>query len=196
MTDARTWMRQGTKLFLDATAELSDDAFDEPSGLPGWTRRHVVAHLHYNAEALRRLVSWAATGMEKPMYASAQARAEEIEQGALLPVGALRELVATSAAALEADLDALPDAGWAAEVRTAQGRLLPASQIPWLRAREVAVHAVDLRAGVTFADLPEGFVAELLVDVVRRRAANGDGPDLAAWLTGRTESAPTLGPWL
>jgi len=196
MTDARTWTRQGTKLFLDAVAELSDAAFDEPSGLPGWSRRHVVAHLHYNAEALRRLVSWAATGVEQPMYASSQARGEEIEQGALLPVGTLRQLVATSATALESDLDALPETAWAAEVRTAQGRLIPASQIPWLRAREVAVHAVDLRAGVTFADLPEGFVAELLVDVVRRRAEYGDGPDLAAWLTGRTESAPTLGPWL
>ena len=130
------------------------------------------------------------------MYASSHARAEEIEQGALLPVSTLRGLVATSAAALESDLDALPDAGWTAEVRTAQGRLLPAAQIPWLRAREVAVHAVDLRAGVTFKDLPEGFVAELLVDVARRRAANGEGPDLAAWLTGRTDAAPTLGPWL
>jgi len=196
MTDARTWMRQGTKLFLDAVAELSDDAFDEPSGLPGWTRRHVVAHLHYNAEALRRLVSWAATGMEQPMYASANARTEEIEQGALLPVSSLRELVATSAAALESDLEALPDAGWAAEVRTAQGRLVPATQIPWLRAREVSIHAVDLRTGVTFADLPDGFVAELLVDVVRKRAAAGEGPTLAAWLTGRADAAPTLGPWL
>ena len=196
MTDTRTWMSQGTKLFLAAVAELSDDAFDEPSGLPGWARRHVVAHLHFNAEALRRLVSWAATGVEQPMYASTQARADEIEQGALLPVSTLRELVATSAAALESDLDALPDAAWAAEVRTAQGRLVPATQIPWLRTREVAIHAVDLRAGVTFADLPEGFVADLLVDVVRKRAAAGEGPGLAAWLTGRADAVPTLGPWL
>ena len=189
-------MSQGTKLFLDAVAELSDDAFDEPSALPGWTRRHLVAHLHHNAEALRRLVSWAATGVEQPMYASVNARAEEIEQGALLPVTALRELLSASAAALESDLDALPDKGWAAEVRTAQGRLVPASQIPWLRAREVCIHAVDLRSGVTFADLPDGFVAELLVDVVRKRAAAGEGPALAAWLTGRADAAPTLGPWL
>ena len=38
---------------------------------PGWSRRHVVAHVGYNARALTRLVEWAKTGIETPMYASA-----------------------------------------------------------------------------------------------------------------------------
>ena len=37
----------------------------------------------------------------------------------------------------------LPQHG-AAEVVTAQGRTVPATEIPWLRAREVYVHVVDL----------------------------------------------------
>jgi maleylpyruvate isomerase len=45
-------------------------------------------------------------------------------------------------------------------------------------------------------DLPPAFVADLLADVVRKRAGGGEGPGLAAWLTGRTPQPPQLGAWL
>lgn len=196
MNDIRTWMDRGTKLFLTALAGLSDAELDEPTGLPGWTRRHVVAHVHYNAEALRRLVSWAATGHETPMYASKEQRSEEIEQGAMLPADQLRENVTRSADALAGDLDRLSQDAWKNEVVTAQGRRVQASEIPWMRTREVAIHAVDLHADITFADLPEDLVEALLVDVVRKRSRSGEGPSLAAWLTGRSATTPPLGPWL
>lgn len=193
---ARAWMSEGTSLFLRALEGLGDEELDAPTGLPGWTRRHVVAHVHFNARALQRLASWAATGTENRMYASPQQRSQEIERGAILPAAELRSLVRASAEELAADLDALPAAGWAAEVVTAQGRSVPATEIPWLRAREVAVHAVDLGAGVTFDHLPADFVTALAVEVVTKRATGGEGAALAAWLTGRAADAPRLGPWL
>jgi maleylpyruvate isomerase len=196
MSDVRAWMDQGTKLFLGAVEGLGDRELLVPTGLPGWTRRHVVAHVHYNAEALRRLVLWAATGVETPMYASPEQRAREIEEGARLPADRLRDLVARSATGLAEELDRLSDDAWRAEVVTAQGRRVAATEIPWLRAREVAVHAVDLGAGIGFSDLPDELVEALVVDVVTKRARTGDGPALAAWLTGRVAQAPTLGPWL
>jgi len=196
MTDVRAWMDHGTKLFLAAVERLGDPELLEPTGLPAWTRRHVVAHVHYNAEALRRLVSWAATGVESAMYASPEQRAREIDEGAHLPADRLRDLVARSAADLADDLDRLAADAWGADVVTAQGRRIPATEIPWLRAREVVVHAIDLDAGIGFADLPDDLVEALLVDAVTKRARTGDGPGLASWLTGRVAQAPTLGPWL
>jgi len=192
----RGWMDRGTELFLDSLGGLSDDALGEPTGLPGWSRRHLVAHVHYNAEALRRLVSWARTGVENRMYADADQRNSEIEAGAELSADRLRALVRASAAELSGDLDSLPAEAWQHEVVTAQGRTVPATEIPWMRTREVAVHAVDLRAGVTFDDLPEELNAALAADVVKKRAASGEAPSLAAWLTGRAPGAPALGPWL
>ena len=62
---------------------------------------------------------------------------------------------------------------------TAQGVTRAAGQIPWMRVREVYVHAVDLAAGTAFADLPADFLAALLDDVTARRSARGDGPALA-----------------
>jgi maleylpyruvate isomerase len=65
-----------------------------------------------------------------------------------------------------------------------------------MRAKEVSVHAVDLGAGARFDDLPADLVTALLVDVVTKRANGGEGPALAAWLTGRADEAPALGRWL
>lgn len=61
---------------------------------------------------------------------------------------------------------------------------------------QLAAHAVDLDAGVTFADLPDGLRTAVAVEVVSARAAGPEGPALVAWLTGRTAEAPTPGPWL
>ncbi len=196
MMSTRDWMDEGTRLVLGVIGELSDAEFDAPTLLPGWTRRHLVAHLHYNAEALRRLVSWARTGVESRMYASTEQRNAEIETGARLPVAELRRLVRESADALAADLDGLPDAAWASQVVTAQGRTVPATEIVWMRTREVAVHAADLDRGVGFGDLPADLVEALIGDALKRRIAQGHGPALARWLTGRTGQAPELGPWL
>ena len=53
----------------------------------------------------------------------------------------------------------------AGEVRSALGRPLPAAQVPWMRIREVWLHAVDLDAGAEVADAPDG-VLDLLLDEV------------------------------
>jgi maleylpyruvate isomerase len=192
----RAWMDEGTDLFLSTVDALADVAFDVDTLLPGWTRRHLVAHVHFNAEALRRLTHWAATGEQTPMYASREARDAEIDSGATLPPARLRELVHGSAAALAAALDALTEEGWARQVVTPQGRTVPATEIVWMRAREIAIHTVDLDAGVNFASLPEELTTALAVDVVRSRAATGHAAAIVEWLTGRTATAPTLGPWL
>jgi len=194
--NALVWTETGTRLLLDELAKVDDRQFAEPTRLAGWTTAHLVAHVHFNAEALRRLVSWAATGVENRMYTTPERRATEIAEGAQLDPATLRALVEESAAALEADLASLTEDAWDATVVTAQGRTIPAHQIPWLRAREVMVHAIDLGSGLAFADLPSDFVSELLVDIVRKRAAGGEGPQLAAWLTGRDATPPTLAPWL
>ncbi len=217
------WAMRCTRVFLETVERLDDDEFDEPTALPGWTRRHVLAHVHSNAEALGRLLSWARTGIRTPMYASAEDRQGGIEAAAALPAPDLRAEVYQSAHLLLAGFHALPDEAWQAEVVTAQGRTVPASQVPWLRTRELAVHAVDLNAGTRFADLPVEVCVALVDDVARWRSGRGpalsfsDGhlawsvegtepvarvvrpvAELAAWLTGRLRDPllPLLPAWL
>jgi maleylpyruvate isomerase len=181
---ALEWMRDGTRRLLADLERLPDSALDAPTALPGWNRRFLLSHVAANAAALRNLVHWARTGQERRMYASRQERDEGIAAGAARPAGELRELVAASAAALERDLDTLPDSAWGATVITAQGLTRPAGDIPWMRAREACVHAVDLDAGTGFADLPAAFLIALCDDIARRRSVTGNGPALTLADTG------------
>jgi maleylpyruvate isomerase len=158
------WMGSGTDLLTRAVDALPDDALRAPSALPGWSRAHVVAHVARNAEALTRLATWARTGIETPMYPSRDHRAAEIESSAQAPVDVLRAELVSTAAELDAALGALDATTWHAEVRSALGRPIPAAEIPWMRVREVWLHAVDLDAGVSVADLDPGVVDSLLDD--------------------------------
>jgi maleylpyruvate isomerase len=177
------WTHDGTGKLLAALAGLSDEALTAPTTLPGWTRRYLVAHIAANADALRNLVYWARTGEERRMYASPTQREADIAAGSARPAASLRAWAAQSAAELAADLDALPDAAWDAKIITAQGVTRPAREIPWMRAREVYIHAIDLDTGLSWADLPPTFLAVLLDDVTARRSSRGNGPALAVTAT-------------
>ncbi|MGH3331970.1 MAG: maleylpyruvate isomerase N-terminal domain-containing protein, partial [Nocardioidaceae bacterium] len=68
---ALAWAADGQARFERTVAEYSD--LRGPSRLPDWTRGHVVTHVARNAEGLVRLLAWARTGIETPMYPSIQA---------------------------------------------------------------------------------------------------------------------------
>jgi maleylpyruvate isomerase len=210
LEDTRHWVREGTKLVSESLSALDDLTAD--TALPGWTRAHLVAHLAANAEAISNLVRWAATGERTPMYSSPDQRAADIERGSRRSRDDLVDWFESSAAALDRAMDDLNEDHWRSRVVTAQGRDVPASETPWMRSRELMVHAVDLDAGVTFDDLPADFLEALVADVLAKRGVGADvvGPlaGRAAYLTGRADgvtagvSAPDgnpatdLPPWL
>jgi maleylpyruvate isomerase len=155
-------VREATARLAEAAAALSTQDLAAPSKLPGWTRGHVLAHVSRNAEALTNLLTWARTGVETPMYASAEARDAAIEAGAgRSPAEHLADLRDT-AERFAAACEALPPAAWAAQVTMRSGRVIAAAEVPWRRLVEVLLHHVDLDAGYDCADLPAGFAAREL----------------------------------
>jgi len=218
-------MRQGEVFFLAALDRVDDEALTQPSALPDWSRAHVVAHMARNADALGNLVSWARTGVESPMYASPDARAEGIEVGIAQAPAALRADLRDASQRLLDAFATMPVESWDAEVRTRAGRVIPASEVPWMRIRESWVHTVDLDAGASFGELPTVVVTDLLDEVASGLAgredcpamtivagerswdvgATGDrvtvaaaAPDVLAWLLGRAPLADAPDPpaWL
>ncbi|MBF8185041.1 maleylpyruvate isomerase family mycothiol-dependent enzyme [Nonomuraea sp. K274] len=179
--DSLRWTAEGTKTFFGALDALPDDRLDRLIALDGWTGRHLLAHVAANADALVNLAHWARTGEETPMYASPEQRDADIEAGAVRPAAELRTWAVRAAETLDARLSELDDRQWARQVRTAQGRGVPAEEIPWMRAREVMIHAVDLGAGVGFDDLPADFRVALIGDIAAKRS--GDGPALTLTAT-------------
>jgi maleylpyruvate isomerase len=184
------WMRQGTELVLATVGALSDDELRAPSALPDWTRAHVVAHLARNAEALGRLAHWASTGEETPMYPDLDSRAEDIERTSANPADVLRADLAMTAAELQGRLAAFDETAWSATVRSALGRPIPGRELPWMRIREVWLHAVDLGAGVRTTDFPPDLVEALLDDVAGVVGAKPDCPSLVLRATDSDRTWP------
>ncbi|MGH4010996.1 MAG: maleylpyruvate isomerase family mycothiol-dependent enzyme [Pseudonocardiaceae bacterium] len=207
---ALAWAADGQARFERAVAECSD--LRGPARLPGWTRGHVVTHVARNAEGLVRLLAWARTGIETPMYPSIQARAADIEAGAGRPHAEQLDDLRSTAAAFAAAAEELSPKHWEATVHTRHGPV-PASAVPWMRVREVWLHLVDLNVGVELDVLPEDIATALVRDVaswmetrVPARvelqipgsapvifgpgttapvAVSGPVQELAGWLTGR-----------
>ncbi|MEH0448406.1 maleylpyruvate isomerase family mycothiol-dependent enzyme [Streptomyces sp. B21-102] len=169
---------KGTAAFEAAVHRLTDPGFTRSSYLPGWSRAHVVAHVARNADALVNLLTWARTGVETPMYASGDQRAREIEEGARQPAEKLRAELLAADGRLAGELAALPDECWAATVRTARGREVPASQVPWMRVREVWVHTVDMDMGASFDDVPHDVCVALVDDVAASFQGRPDCPSV------------------
>ncbi|GAA0937550.1 maleylpyruvate isomerase family mycothiol-dependent enzyme [Pseudonocardia zijingensis] len=209
------WAGDGAAHLRGLMMRMGHDAFAAPSALPGWSRAHVLTHLARNADALINLLDWARTGVRTPAYASREQRDADIEAGAARPPAEIRADVVETSDRLARVVRAMPEQAWSAQVQNAQGRDLLAVDIPWLRAREMWIHAVDLDVGASFADMPAPMVTALLADVtvamgekpdcpplhlvapdgstwdVGDRAAattiSGPAPSLAAWLLGRSK---------
>ena len=206
----RRWTADGFAYLTQRLGRIPDTQLAGPSALSGWSRSALVAHVAFNARALTRLANWARTGVPTPMYPSPEARDVEIIDGARRPPAELRALLVTEQRTLDDTLDQLNDDTWLRQVRTGHGRIVPAGIVPWLRAREVWIHATDLIPGSTFDELPRDFLAALVADVLQLRGSRdervsvatldnreswstpapaapvrGRLPDLARWLTGR-----------
>jgi maleylpyruvate isomerase len=171
-----------------------------PSGLPGWTRAYVVAHVARNADALVNLLTWARTGVPTPMYASLDARAAQIEADSRRPDGELLDDLAAAGARFDSAAAAITGDAWLAPVQTANGKTIPAAAVPRLRTRETWVHAVDLGAAVTLADVPQPVTELLLDDAVDGFAARPDVPAIVLrptdstrnWVLGAAASDPAV----
>ena len=203
-------VHEATQRMVRTVDGLPDEAYAEPSVLPGWSRAHVVAHLALNAEALAAVLSGAASGRPVPMYPSQAQRDADIEQLIKAEPATLRDRLMVSSTTFRETAEALSPEVWAESrfVRIPDAPELPLRAVLDMRLREVEIHTADLDAGMGAADWPEPFLDEIFNLVVHDRQddaamllrtpdgdvliGNGYGPaitgsraDLAWWLLGR-----------
>jgi len=207
-----------TDRLMDTVKAMDEAAVREPSLCEGWTRAHVLSHVARNAEAVGRLVHWATTGEETPMYASPQARDADIESSAVHPVADLDSDVEASAERLLAGLMAMTPGGTGVTVRLRGDLQVPSHDLPLMRTYEVVLHHLDLGTGYRLDRTDPALVDRVLQEAVRRltgRGApaltlrttegatyevSGGGPevsgsaaDLVAWATRRSDGADLRG---
>ncbi|HEU5418898.1 MAG TPA: maleylpyruvate isomerase family mycothiol-dependent enzyme [Streptosporangiaceae bacterium] len=156
-----------TQRLLGSARLLSDSEVREPSLLPGWSRAHVLAHLARNADALRNVLVGARSGQLLPAYASAQARADDIEHGSRHNARELAEDVAAAAMALRTVARQLPAEAWRFDVRILDSPGFPAAEVLTRRLVEVELHHGDLGTGYGPAGWPAAFAAMDLAEPMR-----------------------------
>jgi maleylpyruvate isomerase len=211
------WAYDGAAHLRALTARMGEDAFAAPSALPRWSRAHVLSHIARNADAMVNLLEWARTGIVTPAYPSRERRDADIEAGAKRPPAEIREDVLVSGDRLAAVVRAMPELAWSVTVTHPNGSPILAASVPWYRAREMWIHAVDLDVGASFTDMPVPMLLALVHEVTgqlgsregcpslrlvasdvdrtwaltakERTAESVTGPiaGLAAWLTGRSK---------
>lgn len=193
------WAGDGAAHLRGHMMRMGDDAFAAPSALPGWSRAHVLTHVARNADALINLLDWARTGVRTPAYTSREQRDADIEAGARRPPAEIRADVIESSDRLARVVRAMPESAWSARVANAQGVEIPATDIAWLRAREMWIHAVDLDTGASFADMPAPMLTALLDDVAGAMGEKPDcpalrliAPDGSTWNVGDPAAATTV----
>jgi maleylpyruvate isomerase len=185
-------LRVATDRFTAALAgyRLTTERLREPSGLPGWSRGHVLTHLARNADALRRGVEHAPSGEVVRLYPGGPAgRAADIEAGAGREAAEILADVVHAAEALDKALGAVPDGAWDSPVGHPAGPI-PLWRMVTMRWREVEIHRVDLAVGYGPADWPAEFVQSLLPALadperLAPRLAPGVAVDIEATDSGR-----------
>jgi maleylpyruvate isomerase len=189
---------------------LADEDYAAPSGLPDWTRAHVLAHLTLNAEGLAAALSGLVAGDPKPMYVSQEARDGDIAELAGRDPSEIRTRLLAASTDLSDAIAAVPeDEGDARIERVPGGPSFPASAVPGMRLREVEIHHADLAAGYDRRSWPPEFAAHLLDAMLAKGVSagpfrahatdldrtwtfgdggptvSGTGADLGWWLSGR-----------
>ena len=129
---------------LERLDRLTDEMVSRPSRLAGWTVGHVLAHLEQQARSVTRLVDGAERGEVVDQYpGGVEARREAIDRLASRSAVDHTRAVRESIYELEGTLARARDA-WFGSGRLASGVVVPITDLPMRRRREVEVHQGDL----------------------------------------------------
>ncbi|QVQ52995.1 maleylpyruvate isomerase family mycothiol-dependent enzyme [Spiractinospora alimapuensis] len=170
---------------LDLLAHTDEATLRAPSGLPGWTRAHVVSHLANNAWALERQVRFARAGERVDIYDGGQeGRDREIEEGATRPRDELLARLRDAQSELETQWSDLSDGDWDLGVAYRDGTVTDTVFARW---REAEIHAVDLALTYRPRDWTAEFAHHLL-DFLELRVPRGTRLDLIATDTDETRT--------
>jgi maleylpyruvate isomerase len=215
MRDIRPEVKAAAQRVNDTVATADEAVVRAPSGLPGWSRGHVITHIANFSQAMTRQVEEALQGRLVEVYDGGRpARDAAIEAGAGRPAAELTHHLLEATTALIAAWEKVGPDDWDRPVMHRNSTLAAAIYASW---RELAVHAVDLALEPTADDWPEEFCLHLL-DFLRPRTPEdthlilhptnappwqtgtgqdvtltGKLTDLTAWYAGRTPTGPITG---
>src|SRR5690349_5685326 len=181
----RAELHKAAEAVTSLASKLTEADVPAPSGLPGWTRGHVLAHMAGISNAMARQLEYAARGETIELYDGGMAgRNKAIDMAAGHDAATHRaDLTAALDRVLRA-FDVLPgvkdssahQTGWWAPISYRGGVVLDGGLALW---RELVIHNADLQTGRGPETWSRPF-CEHLFDFLRWPSAAGTGPPWSA----------------
>lgn len=153
------WARRGTAYFARLLNDIPDLELDGDSQIAGYTRRHVVAHVGYQARMLCRIIGAARKNLpvtDPPI--DQDEHSALIAQGGTLPARALRHLVSHTEVHLNVEWRDLTDAAWDRPINDGRGRRISPRETAQIRAHAIWSAAIALNAGGVSRDIPADMI--------------------------------------
>jgi maleylpyruvate isomerase len=192
-TDLLPRVAESTDRILATVDLLTEEELRAPSGLPDWSRAHVLAHLSRGADSRVRLLTAARTGRPIRQYPDEQTRTREIEQSARRSRSELVADFRHSADRLHAAIVEHPAESWGRPVCWLGEEERSVDDVVPSRLQELEIHHVDLAAGYGSAEWPAWFVRAELPGVVADLRGRPQTTDLVLAVAGEGTRYP-LGP--
>ncbi|CAN7503446.1 maleylpyruvate isomerase family mycothiol-dependent enzyme [Pseudarthrobacter oxydans] len=155
--------RRGQAFYNRALKQAGDKELDDPSLVPGWSRRRLIAQVALNARDIALLADDAENGSSTLVTSEARVNSEAAF-ASTLPPQSLRNLSEHAAVHLSVAWRDLRDDRWSLAVQRDNDAVTLKAMV-WLRAREVWLRALDLNTGLSFSSLPRQFVSRMLSDL-------------------------------
>ncbi|MFS3129512.1 maleylpyruvate isomerase family mycothiol-dependent enzyme [Nocardioides sp. Bht2] len=143
----RAALSDATQRWHQTITALADDDFAAPSGLPGWSRGHVIAHVALNGEAFLRVLRLGAAEQPASMYDTAEGRDLDIDALASAAPAEIRARAIAVDEAISEALCAFPEQlldAVAHRLPDGGGFAFALREVPQRRLGEVEIHHADL----------------------------------------------------
>lgn len=162
IADIRRHKLEATTQLLGDTISVSDEQWQSPSRLPGWTRAHVAAHLARNADAFSQALEGLVAGGCPTLYGSASERRWVIERDSMRSGLEIQIDLDTSAGRINSRLTEMFSFAEQNPEAIDQRVMHRISLIPLARLNETVLHHVDLDIGFEIEQLQQPVAGWLL----------------------------------
>lgn len=148
-----------TSKLLGNTIAISDEDWQKPSLLPGWTRAHIAAHLAIHAENTMQLVRDARVAPPGYQLRMPRQSSEALERASERSALELQVALDTTAGQLNQCLQSICPSF---TFETADGLTVSSDILTVLRLNETVLHHIDLGCGQTIDDVSQPVATWLL----------------------------------
>jgi len=154
--------QEATQALLVDTITITDEQWQMPSRLPGWTRAHIATHIARQADGMTRVLGQLKDNKPTSLYESDEALTDAIERGSERSAMELQVDLDSSAGRLHEASSRLKRLPPGRPVALTPTRTVRLGDLPLVRLNHLVLHHIDLDVGFTYEAIAEPVAAWLL----------------------------------